>query len=107
ILSGLPKNTISHLQLIQNSAAQVLTRTRRRAHITPILKSLHCFLSVFLLTHFIFNCPKSRTETFGDTAFSHYAPSRWNNLPEALRGAENIDIFKRRLKTHLFSLAFM
>ena len=51
--------------------------------------------------------PQSRTKTFGDAAFSHYAPSCWNKLPEELRGAENIDIFKRKLKTHLFSLAFM
>ncbi|KAF7662171.1 hypothetical protein LDENG_00244130 [Lucifuga dentata] len=51
--------------------------------------------------------PKSRAKTFGDAAFSHYA----NSLPEELKtlifGAENIDIFKRKLKTYLFSLAFM
>ena len=33
-----PKN-IKKLQLIQNAAARVLTRTRRTEHITPILKS--------------------------------------------------------------------
>ncbi|KAF7658214.1 hypothetical protein LDENG_00015860 [Lucifuga dentata] len=43
--------------------------------------------------------PKSRTETFGDAAFSCYAPKCWNRLPEDVRRAENIDIFKRRLKT--------
>ena len=42
--------------------------------------------------------PQSRTKTSGDASFSLYAPSRWNNLPEELRGAENIDIFKRKLK---------
>ncbi|KAF7662260.1 hypothetical protein LDENG_00240190 [Lucifuga dentata] len=51
--------------------------------------------------------PRSRTKTFCAAAFSRYVPSRWNSLPEDLRGAENIDIFKRRLKTHLFSMTFM
>lgn len=41
ILSGLPENSINHLQSIQNSAAQVLSRTKDRTHITPILTSLH------------------------------------------------------------------
>src|SRR4029434_542678 len=41
LLSGLPKKAISQLQTIQNAAARVLTETRRRAHITPVLKSLH------------------------------------------------------------------
>ncbi len=38
----LPKNTIRQLQLIQNTAARILTRTRTSEHITPVLRSLHC-----------------------------------------------------------------
>ena len=41
LFTGLPKNGIKPLQMIQNSAARVLTKTKRRVQITPILKSLH------------------------------------------------------------------
>ncbi|KAF7652075.1 hypothetical protein LDENG_00101760 [Lucifuga dentata] len=65
--------------------------------VRPLRSSCTLFLTV----------PKSRIKTFGDAAFSRYAPSHWNSFPEDLRGAENIDIFKCRLKTYLLSLAFM
>ncbi|KAK9522346.1 hypothetical protein VZT92_018819 [Zoarces viviparus] len=38
---GLCKKSIRKLQLIQNAAARVLTKTRRVDHITPVLRSLH------------------------------------------------------------------
>ncbi|KAI2646354.1 putative RNA-directed DNA polymerase from transposon BS [Labeo rohita] len=38
---GLPASSISRLQYIQNSAARILTHTKRSAHITPILYDLH------------------------------------------------------------------
>ncbi len=38
---GLPATSIARLQYIQNSAACILIRTKRSAHITPILADLH------------------------------------------------------------------
>ena len=41
IYSGLCKKSISRLQLVQNSAARLLTNAKKREHITPILATLH------------------------------------------------------------------
>lgn len=48
---GLPKKLIARLQYVQNSAARVLTSTRRSAHITPVLHDLH-WLPVASRIHF-------------------------------------------------------
>lgn len=41
LLANLPENCLNKLQLVQNNAARLATRTPRRAHITPVLKELH------------------------------------------------------------------
>ena len=41
LLSGCANSTLNGLQLIQNAAAHILTRTRRFEHISPVLASLH------------------------------------------------------------------
>ena len=38
---GLPDAQLRKLQLVQNSAARLVTGTRRREHITPVLFALH------------------------------------------------------------------
>ena len=38
---GLPEFELRKLQVIQNSAARLLTRTKKSEHITPVLKCLH------------------------------------------------------------------
>uniref|UniRef100_A0A8D3B260 Reverse transcriptase domain-containing protein n=1 Tax=Scophthalmus maximus TaxID=52904 RepID=A0A8D3B260_SCOMX len=41
LLLGCPNKSVKSLQLIQNAAARVLTGTRKRDHISPVLESLH------------------------------------------------------------------
>ena len=47
LFSGMTKKSIDRLQLVQNAAARVLTKTRMREHITPVLASLHWLPVVF------------------------------------------------------------
>ena len=49
--------------------------------------------------------PRTRTK-WGDRAFSVAAPILWNSLPLVLRQSPSLESFKRRLKTHLFTIAF-
>jgi len=49
--------------------------------------------------------PQLRTKC-GERAFSHAGPAAWNALPEDMCAVSDSVLFRKRLKTHLFSLAF-
>ena len=96
LLSGLPKNH----QLLQNSAARVLTRTRGREHITPVLKSLHwlpvCFRVNFKVLFVVLKCLNGFGPSYLSDLLLPYQPSR------TLRssGTGLLTIPRVRLKTH-------
>ena len=55
----------------------------------------------------LLDAPYIRTKvTLGDRAFQVAAPKLMNSLPSELRLINNIDTFKRHLKTYLFKVAF-
>ena len=49
---------------------------------------------------------KTTNEMSSSTAFSVSGPSVWNNLPAEIRLIDSHPLFRRRLKSHLFELAF-
>jgi len=138
----LNQKELSRLQLVQNSAARILTRTNRRSHISPILKELHwlpvsyrinfkILVLVFRALHgqappyisdliqryapvralrsvdqTLLTVPRTRYRTRGDRSFQAVAPRLWNDLPPSMRSSDSVDVFKCRLKTHLFVQAF-
>ncbi len=139
---GLSKSNLSKLQRAQNAAARVVTLTNRRAHITPILCTLHWLpiefrvsFKVLVLVYraingqapeYIINMlsihqlskglrsgnrrllhvPRTRMVTYGDKAFSCSAPRLWNALPEDIRQANSLLMFRKKLKTFYFRMAF-
>ena len=50
--------------------------------------------------------PHFRTETYGKRSFSASAPRLWNKLPKEVKSAKSLDVFKSKLKTHLFKKAY-
>ncbi len=51
LLGGCPASSINKLQVVQNAAARVLTRSRKYDHITPILQSLHWLPIKFCISY--------------------------------------------------------
>ena len=49
--------------------------------------------------------PRTKTVTASE-AFRIAAPKVWNSLPPTVRSSDSITGFRRRLKTHLFDLAY-
>ena len=47
--------------------------------------------------------PSKNLKTFGERSFSYAAPVVWNSLPEYVKASTSLNIFKKRLKTHLFT----
>ena len=54
-----------------------------------------------------FKTTTARCVTLGDRDFAVVAPKRWNDLPSELQNCKDFNSFKRKLKIHLFSKAFV
>ena len=80
LLSGVSKTEVARLQLVQNAAARVLTKTKKRAHITPILKSLHwlpvSFRIDFKVILLVFKSLNGTAPAYLSTMISKYEPER-------------------------------
>ena len=47
----------------------------------------------------------NRIKSVGSRSFSVAGPKEWNKLPRAIRESPSISVFKKKLKTHLFTLS--
>ena len=126
LLYGLPQHLISRLQSIQNTAARVVTRTRKFDHITSVLKQLHWpvrYRIVFKILLLVYKALNGTAPSYISELLKYHTSERklrsssqhllatpkarlWNAIPHELRSSSSIDIFKRHLKTYLFKQAF-
>jgi len=76
LFGGCPACLINKLQLVQNAAARVLTRTREYDHISPVLSTLH-WLSIKHCIHFkILLITDKALNGLAIELLRHYSPSR-------------------------------
>ncbi len=129
LLGGCPGSSINKLQIVQNAAARVLTRSRKYDHVSLLEKILLLTykalndLAPAYLTNLLsrYNpirslrsqnsgllvVPRIAKSTKGGRNVSYLAPKLWNSLPDNVCGSDTLSLFKSRLKTHLFSQAFI
>lgn len=104
------------LHRIQSPGAYVLSNTRKRDHIFPVLASPHWLpvlyraqCKIILLTYKAHNGLKSSyisdlLELFLEC--SYHDSLLWNHLPVSIQDAETLSTFKSRLKTCLLEYSY-
>ena len=63
-------------------------------------------ISLLAFSVHLLEVPNVRLKNYGDRAFSVAAPKHWNDIPLDIKLSRSVDVFKSRLKTYLFRLAF-
>ena len=81
LYAGLTKQMLNKLQLIQNAAARILTRTSKFTHITPIPKSLHWLpvkqIIEFKILLLVFKSLNGLAPPYISDMISFYDPTRY------------------------------
>ena len=133
IYYDMKKSNLYKLQKVQNSAARLIERKKRRHPVRAIFKELH-WLNVeariiFKIILIVYKCingkysknlnidykkyncraneylllePKNAKTKHGKRTFDYAGPRLWNALPLHVRTEENIEKFKKSVKTILF-----
>ena len=94
--ASIPANAIDRLQKVQNCAARLITGADRRAHITPVLKSLHWlpvrFRIMYKINLMTFKSLNGHGPVYVKDLISMYQPSR--TLRSSSHGLLSVPRFK-------------
>lgn len=131
---GISSTLMRQLQSIQNRACRIIKGLKKRENVTEHLKELH-WLKVqerieFKLLLLVFKSLNGRAPGYlsellcytnisgsrvpslqysnskSDRAFSVCAPKLWNELPLDIKQCSDVELFKQKLKTHLFKKSY-
>ena len=128
---GINKDIIEKMQVVQNTAARVISKRNQRASVRDVLVKLHWLRVeeriIFKLLVTTFKCfhkiaPPSLSDLinvlsfdeflleliyldsqYGRRSFSYAAPRHWNALPYEIRSSTSLNSFKKQTKHLLFN----
>ena len=131
LFHGIDKKAMNKLQKLQNAAARIISKRKKRESVRDVLVKLHwlpvenrivykILVLTFKIVHNLspknlsdllsYRCQHTLTfnlcyfdSKFGRQSFSYAAPRYWNALPVELRFLNNLDTFKKNIKTYLFN----
>lgn len=131
MLYGVNKCVINKLQKLQNAAARIISKRKKRQSVRDVLRTLHwlpvenrIIFKMLVITYKIihglapeslcnllsFRCENTLTfnliflnSSFGRQSFSYAAPRFWNALPTELKFSVSLDTFKSKTKHYLFN----
>ena len=78
---------------------------------TPVHNTLKDMIENYESTHHLrstsqIRLKENRLKLAGHRAFSIAAPHLWNSIPSNIKSCESVYLFKKSLKTYLFSQAY-
>jgi hypothetical protein len=80
LLCGIPQFLVDSLQRVQNMSARLITRTRKREHITPVLKQLHWlpveYRPSYKILMYVFKALNGLAPTYIRDMVQKYHPAR-------------------------------
>ena len=128
---GIDKGVINKLQKLQNAAARIVSKRKKRESVRDVLDDLHWLpvekrivFKILVLTFKIVHGLAPETlcnllsfrntdsmilnvlylnSNFGRQSFSYIAPRYWNALPTEIKFSNSLETFKNNTKTYLFS----
>jgi len=125
---GMSEANFSKLQQVQNTLARVVVRRGKFDHITPTLSELYWLpirqRVIFKVATITFKLRQHSQPTYlsdqlqqlllteptrtvlAQCSFTSATPNIWNSLPQHLRQCCDLETFRRKLKTYLFSSVY-
>ena len=101
LLFGLPQSQIDRLQRIQNSAARIVTLSRKACHITPVLRELHWlpvkFRIIYKMLLFVYKSIHGLAPAYIDDLLQPYNPTR------SLRSS-SMNLFREPRSSHSWGI---